>query len=610
MNKPEPTSEVDQQTRISRATESNSNGDPFDHEFSQSFRELPNVDENSTLSSNTNFTENYEFSNPDIHQIVTNQIIEAIEKGLENYQMPWHHTENGLPMPISVKTGKPYQGINILVLWSAKYVKNYGSHTWGTLKQWNAKGAKIRPGETATTIVYYKTIEKENQTEELEEEDDLNQGFDPDESKTVIRFPIKFPVFNADQVDGFEDVGLDKIEKVIAIENADKFVSNTNAQIYHGGKESFYNPDNDFIQIKEKSMFQSSEYTDASENYYGTLLHEMIHWTGHHSRCGRELFDKTRVKEYAIEEIVAELGSAFLFAELGIRAEPRYENADYIEYWLEILKSDKKFIFQASGYASNAVNFLGSLGDNRKLFVHDTYATAPITNEKTSLEPENSSKELVKNCLSLIEEGETLVNDWMNKITSHLERNQFEDSTRKTLEKEFKAYISSISTKLAKLENKLKLIIGEQRNLWRDRNNTKIISDRAFEKMSYLRWLNSGLSWIQRGIREIDSCFIFGNDLEKWKIEHEKWITKGVLWKEEGQSKYGSYMVNGTDQGECAELVLQEYNRAGFSVRFEQAQESDNVVIEVFKRLDLPSNFSQDDLRMALKELGWNLLEG
>ena len=373
--------------------------------------------------------------------------------------------------------------------------------------------------------------------------------------------------------------------------------------------KAIYDQYDDFIQIPKKSMFRRTKYSTATENYYGTLLHELIHWTGHYSRCNRDILNEFGDRDYAFEEIVAELGSAFLFAELSITAEPRSEFASYIKNWLERLKKDKKFIFQAAGYATNAANFLGSFEDNQKLRGYGT-----ISYEKASLESENSSSELFKNCLSFIEEGETLVNEWMEKIASQLEQNQIDRSTRETLKKEFKAELGSISTRSAKLKAKLNLSIEEQYNLWNDPNNSRSIEDRVHAKINYLRWLVSGLYWINGGIRTINSCFYSEKDPEIWKIDQKTWITKGVGWKEEGQNNHGSYMLkggiqSGSIQENCVETILHEYSKVGFSVRLEQTQAGDNFVIEVFKRFELPNNLNQNDLRMALKDIGWNILE-
>ena len=136
---------------------------------------------------------------------------------------------------------------------------------------------------------------------------------------------------------------------------------NTRAQVRHGGTSAFFRPGDDFIQMPERERFVGSDTSTTTEAYYGTLLHELTHWTGPSRRCDRQFGKRFGDDAYAAEELVAELGAAFLCAELGITATPRPDHAAYIDHWLRIMKGDKKAIFTAASKASQAVDFLASL---------------------------------------------------------------------------------------------------------------------------------------------------------------------------------------------------------------------------------------------------------
>jgi antirestriction protein ArdC len=145
------------------------------------------------------------------------------------------------------------------------------------------------------------------------------------------------------------------------LEQAEAFVAATGASISHGGGRAFYRPATDSIQLPPREAFVGSPTSTPAEAYYSTLLHELTHWTSAPSRCNRELGKRFGDDAYAIEELVAELGTAFLCADLGITDEPRADHAQYLAAWLSILKADKKAIFTAASKASEAAAFLAAL---------------------------------------------------------------------------------------------------------------------------------------------------------------------------------------------------------------------------------------------------------
>jgi len=278
----------------------------------------------------------------DIHQHLTDRIVAAIEAGAGSWQMPWHRGSGG-KHPVNIASGNKYRGVNVLGLWVEAQVNGYGSHVWGTFRQWGAAGATVRKGQKASYVVFYKEIEV------VDDEQDEN------DSKRRL-FARATPVFNADQVDGFGNPTLET--PVEGIENADAFVARTGATIIHGGSRACYVPSLDEIRMPERASFMGSATSTATEAYYSTVLHELTHWTAPSHRCGRDLSGRFGSEAYAMEELVAELGAAFLSAELGITVEPRPDHAQYLAHWLNVLKADKRAIFTAASKAAEAAAFL------------------------------------------------------------------------------------------------------------------------------------------------------------------------------------------------------------------------------------------------------------
>ncbi len=285
----------------------------------------------------------------DVYQQVTDTIIAAIENGAGQWQMPWHRAGSGLNRPVNIDTGNHYRGVNIVALWAASEVRGFSSGTWGTYRQWQNMACQVRKGEKSSLVVFYKEFEIEGENDDGE----VVNG------KRL--FARASRVFNTDQVDGYE-VDLPEPKDPVEIdENAESFVRSTGADIRHGGTRAFYRPGDDFIQLPDRERFVGSDSSSATEAYYGTLLHELTHWTGPLKRCDRQFGKRFGDGAYAAEELVAELGSAFLCAALGITATPRDDHAAYIDHWLRIMKGDKKAIFTAACKASQAVDYLDGL---------------------------------------------------------------------------------------------------------------------------------------------------------------------------------------------------------------------------------------------------------
>lgn len=286
----------------------------------------------------------------DVYTQVTNTIIAAIEAGAGDWQMPWHRSGEGLNRPVNIDTNNAYRGINVVSLWAAAQGRGFSTGTWGTYRQWQNNGAQVRKGEKASLVVFYKEFDVEETTDDGETE----QG-----KRLMARASW---VFNADQVDGYAAPSLpEPTDPVQALDKAERFIAGTGAIVHHGGSRAFYRPSDDIIQMPERERFLGSETSSATESYYATLLHELTHWTGHDRRCDRQFGKRFGDDAYAMEELVAELGAAFLCADLGVTLTPRPDHAAYIDNWLKVLKADKKAIFTAASQAAKATDFLTGL---------------------------------------------------------------------------------------------------------------------------------------------------------------------------------------------------------------------------------------------------------
>ena len=278
----------------------------------------------------------------DVYQRVTDEIVNAIESGIGSYQMPWTVRQDKGFSPISVGSAKLYRGINTLVLWAQSQSKGYGSAFWGTYQQWAQLGGQVRKGEHGSPVVYWGTYEK--QTDEGDG-DTLRHGL----------FAKGYTVFNIEQVDGckltkrFEP----KLSHNERIAEADSFFGNIGIQIRDGGNRAFYRPD-----VPEAVYMPGFDQFPDRVDYYSVLAHESTHWTSHASRCDRELGKRFGDDAYAVEELIAELGSAYTMARLELELAPREDHARYIDSWLKVLKADKRAVFTAASKAQQAADFL------------------------------------------------------------------------------------------------------------------------------------------------------------------------------------------------------------------------------------------------------------
>lgn len=283
----------------------------------------------------------------DIYQLITDRIVADLEMGVRPWHKPWSgdHAAGRISMPLRAN-GVPYRGINVIMLWSEAMSKGFSAPFWMTFKQAQELGAHVKRGEHGSVVVYANTFSKT--------EKDAESG---EETERDIPFLKGYTVFNAEQVEGLPEGFLASAPPVLdplqRITFAEAFFATTGADIRHGGNRAFYSPTEDRIQLPP---FES--FCDA-ESYYATLAHEAVHWTKHATRLDRDLGRKRWGDAgYAAEELVAELGAAFLCADLTLTPEVREEHAAYIGNWLKVLTNDNRAIFTAAAHAQRAADYL------------------------------------------------------------------------------------------------------------------------------------------------------------------------------------------------------------------------------------------------------------
>jgi antirestriction protein ArdC len=245
--------------------------------------------------------------------------------------------------------GIPYKGINVVMLWSAAVTKGYACPLWLTYKQAIELGGHVRKGETGELVIYANRITRT----ETDDEGEV--------SEREIPFLKGYTVFNAEQCHGlpahyYASAETPALTPMQRIEAADRFFAATGADIRHGGTRAYYAVGPDYVQMPPFETFRDAE------SYYATLAHETTHFTRHPSRLNRD-FGRQRFGDegYAVEELVAELGVAFLCADLDLTPEVREDHAAYIASWITVLKNDKRAIFSAAAHAQRAVDYLHGL---------------------------------------------------------------------------------------------------------------------------------------------------------------------------------------------------------------------------------------------------------
>ncbi len=280
-----------------------------------------------------------------IFERITNQIVEAIEAGAPEYSMPWHRSGKSLDCPTNAITGRAYRGLNVITLWMDGQAAGFQTGQWATYRQWNEHSAQVRKGERGTPVFFWQQRDN-GQTDQNDDDERRRFGF-------VAK---AFTVFNIDQVDGFMPDALSVLPEDDRIARAEDFVRQVGATIQHGGDHAYYSPGYDSVQMPEFSQFKTPT------GYYATLAHELTHWSGAKHRLDRNLSNRFGSADYAMEELIAELGAAFTCARLGIQTEPRRDHAPYVGSWLKALRGDSRAIFTAASKAQEAADYLAEKG--------------------------------------------------------------------------------------------------------------------------------------------------------------------------------------------------------------------------------------------------------
>lgn len=276
-------------------------------------------------------------SRHDLYADVTDRIIAALERGVAPWVRPWN-TIGG--QPHNGASGHRYQGINLILTALA----GFGDPRWYTFSQAKTVGGFVRKGERGTKIVFWNFLDRPSGSDK-EDHDRRRSGKIP-----ILRHYV---VFNHEQIEWAEpEVKVDStaVDPSLGFDKAAGLVATTGAVVRHGGQVACYSPAEDVIHLPKVEAFRTVS------DYWATALHELVHWTGYESRLRRDLSCRFGSESYAAEELVAELGSAFLCSEAGV--DGHLQHAEYIDSWLMVLRRDRQAIFTAARLAQQAADFV------------------------------------------------------------------------------------------------------------------------------------------------------------------------------------------------------------------------------------------------------------
>jgi antirestriction protein ArdC len=281
-----------------------------------------------------------------LYHEITNRIIAELEAGRVPWVQPWGTAAAKAPlaMPKNASTDRQYSGVNVLILWGAAIERGFTGQGWLTFRQALSLGSHVRKGERGTTVIY---------ADRFVPTDEKRRAAQTGEDAQAIPFLKRFTVFNIDQCEELPD----EIATAAPPPSADLIDPTVEALIKAsgisfriGGDRAFYAPTEDLVQVPPPQAYFEPI------NWHRTALHELGHATGHSSRLNRDQSGCYGTKKYAFEELVAELSAAFSCASLGIM--PTVRHADYIGYWLEVLREDNRAIVRAASQASKAADYL------------------------------------------------------------------------------------------------------------------------------------------------------------------------------------------------------------------------------------------------------------
>jgi antirestriction protein ArdC len=280
----------------------------------------------------------------DLYAEVSARIVAELEAGAAPWIKPWSAT-SGANTPCNAVSNRPYSGYNVVLLWMAQ-AAGYRTPRFLTFKQALELGGNVRKGERGTRVYFVKQLQVHD------------QSADDTSSTRLIPMMREYTVFNVDQCEKLPDsINTGKPMRVrnpdTRDELADAFLHSTGADIREGHGEAYYVPSRDFISMPAFAGFKGADH------FYGTIFHELTHWTAHTSRLDRDLKNRFGSRDYGAEELIAELGAAFLCAEFSFDGDLR--QAGYIAHWIQLLKADKRAFFAACSKASKAADYLRGL---------------------------------------------------------------------------------------------------------------------------------------------------------------------------------------------------------------------------------------------------------
>lgn len=270
-----------------------------------------------------------------VYDQITERIIAMLENGVVPWRKPWQ-AKSGFPR--NLVSGKPYRGINVFLL----HAMSYESPFWLTFKQAQQLGGTVKKGEKACPVVFWKQLEIEDaESHEIEK-------------IPMLRF---YYVFNTAQCEGLKDISAPVESPLSAPAKPEEIIAfmPKRPEIKYGMRRAFYSPAEDFIGMPDRERFGSED------DFFSTLYHEAIHSTGHASRLNRATLTESAgfgSNPYCREELVAEMGAAFLCGQAGIGESTLENSAAYLQGWLEQLQNDKKLIVQAAAMAQRAADFI------------------------------------------------------------------------------------------------------------------------------------------------------------------------------------------------------------------------------------------------------------
>lgn len=308
----------------------------------------------------------------EFYQQVTKQFIDALKNGAPPWIRPWKLNTTVPERPVNAVTGRKYSGINICLLWSAATCNGYNSDRWLTFNQASKLGARVRKGQKGTTAILYRRI----QVPSRDENGELVIDIEGNPIKQIIRLMRGFTLFNIEQCDGLPVEIYSKSDCRTIPSNwdshdaAEELLKKTGVTIIHDGNSAVYVPEEDRIFMPPRQTF------DSPAGYYSTVLHELTHWTGHTERLNRigiSQVHRQESPEYAFEELIAEIGSAYICADLRIPGELHHEG--YVLSWIKLLENDPKAIFNASAKAAEAFSYIFETGNHNSAIEFTANAT-------------------------------------------------------------------------------------------------------------------------------------------------------------------------------------------------------------------------------------------